>query len=82
MYFLQDPLKAFIFYPIRFLYVLSKKPLNKDLLETHDYYFMFKTFFTQVNNKVFFRGGDPSPQIAIAVLSNIRNVLLIEYNIK
>ena len=54
MHFLQDPLKAYIFYPNRFLYVLQIKPRNKHLLATRDYYFMFKTFFSQVNNKDFF----------------------------
>ena len=55
MHFLQDPLKAYIFYPIRFFYVLPKK--YKSMMATHDYYFMFKTFFSQGNNKGFF--GDP-----------------------
>ena len=45
----------------RFPYVLPQKPRNKHLLATHDYYFMFKTFFSQMNNKVFFIFGDPSP---------------------
>ena len=54
MHFLQDPLKANIFYQNRFLYVLLKKPRSKHLLATHDYYFMFKMFSSQVNNKRFF----------------------------
>ena len=56
MHFLQNPLKAYIFYSNRFLYVLPKKISNKHLLATHDYYFMFKTVFSQVNNKEFFFG--------------------------
>ena len=35
-------------------YVLPKKPGNKHLLATRDYYFIFKTFFSQVNNRIFF----------------------------
>ena len=54
MHFLQYPVKAFIFYPNSFIYVLPKKPRNKHSLATHDDYFMFKTFFSQVNNKGFF----------------------------
>ena len=54
MHFLQDPLKAFIFYPDRFLYLLPEKSRNIYLLATHDYYFMFKTFFSLVNNKGFY----------------------------
>ena len=53
VHFLQDPLKAYIFYQNLFLYVLRKKPWNKHLLATHDYYFMFKTFFSPMNNKDF-----------------------------
>ena len=53
MHFLQDPIKAYIFYPNRFLYVVPKKEGNKHLLATHDDYFMIKAFFSQVNNKVF-----------------------------
>ena len=56
MHFLQDPQKAYIFYPNSFLYVLPKKISNKHLMATHDYYFMFKTFFSQVNNKEIFFG--------------------------
>ena len=37
MHFLQVSLKANIFYPNRFLYVLPKTPRNKLLLATHDY---------------------------------------------
>ena len=54
MHFLQDPLKAYIFYPNRFLYVLPKKNRNQHLLATHDYYFIFKSFFSQMNNKRFY----------------------------
>ena len=54
MHFLQDPTEAHIFYPNSFIYVLLKKPGNKDLLATHDDYFMFKTFFSRVNNKGYF----------------------------
>ena len=54
MYFPQDPLKAYIFYPSSFLYVWPKKPRNKYLLVTIYYYFMFKTFFSQVNKRRFF----------------------------
>ena len=51
MHFLQDPLKAYIFYPNRFFYVLPKKPTNKHLLATRGHYILFKTIFCQVNNK-------------------------------
>ena len=54
MHFLPDPVKAYIFYPNRFLYVLSKKPRNEHLHVTHDYYFVNKTFFSQMNDKRFF----------------------------
>ena len=51
--FSAGPLKAYIFYPNPFLYVLPKKPGYKHLLATHDDCFMFKTFFSLVNNKGF-----------------------------
>ena len=51
MHFLHDTLLAYICYPNSFLYVLPKKPGNKHLLATRDFYFMFKSFFSQVNNK-------------------------------
>ena len=54
MHVLQDPIKAYIFYPDRFLNVLPKKTRNKHLLATHGYYLLFKTFFFQMNNKDFF----------------------------
>ena len=55
MHFLQDPQKAYIFYAIRFLYASQKKSRNKLCLEPHDTYVLFRTFFSQVNNKrVFF----------------------------
>ena len=46
MNFLQYPLKAYIFYPNRFLYVLPKTPRNKLLLAIHDYYFMIEMFLS------------------------------------
>ena len=46
MHFLQDPMKAYIFYLNRFFYVFTVKPRNKILLATHDYYFMFKMLFS------------------------------------
>ena len=54
MAFLQDHLKAYIFYAIRFLYVFQKKSQNKLRIGTHAYYFLFNRFFSQVNNKSFF----------------------------
>ena len=63
MHFLQDPLNAYIFYPNRFICVLPKKTRSKYLLATHDYYFMFKTFFSQMNNH-FFWWSIPSTQAA------------------
>ena len=64
MHFLQDPLKAYIFYPNRFSTFYRKiKPRNKYLLATHDYYFLFKTFFSQVNNKGFFLVIHPLKEI-------------------
>ena len=63
MHFLQDPPKGYIFCPNSFLYALPKKPRNlarnKELLATHDFYFIFKAFFSQMNNKGFFLVIDP-----------------------
>ena len=66
MHFLQDPLKAYILYLNNFIYVLPKKTRNKHLLATHDYYFLFKTFFSQVNNKGYF-WGDPSLKVIFII---------------
>ena len=52
-HFLQRSLKAYIFYAIRFLYVLQKKSWNKLWMGTHYFYFGFNTFFSQVNNNFF-----------------------------
>ena len=54
VHFLQEPLKAYIFYRNNLLFVLQKKPRNKHLQATQDYFFTFKMFFSQVNNKGFF----------------------------
>ena len=43
--FLQDPLKANIFYANHFLYVLQKKLRNKLSLRPHDTDVLFRTFF-------------------------------------
>ena len=54
MDFLQDPPKDNIFYANRFLHGLQKKSKNKLCLELHDTYLLFRTFFSQGNNKLFF----------------------------
>ena len=48
---LQDPLKKYIFYAIRFIYVFQKKSRNKLWMGTHVNYFLFNAFFFQINNK-------------------------------
>ena len=53
MHSLQDPLKDYIFYPNRFLYVLTKKLGNVHLQATYDDSFMLQTFFSLVNNDDF-----------------------------
>ena len=52
--FSAGPLKVYIFYAICFLYVFQKKSQNKLWIRTHACYFLFNTFFSQVNNKWFF----------------------------
>ena len=54
MHFFQDPQKPIFSTQIILFTFYRKKLRNKYLLATHDYYFMFKTFFSQVNNKGFF----------------------------
>ena len=56
MNFPQDPLKTYIFYANRFLYILWKKSRNKLCLKPHDTYVLLRTFFSQVNIKRFFTG--------------------------
>ena len=46
------------FYANSFLYVLQKKSINDLCLESHGKYVLFRTFFSQVNNKpIFFSSG-------------------------
>ena len=73
MHFPQDPQKDYIFHPNHFLYALPKKPRNKLLLVTRDYYFiyMFKTFFSKVNNKGFFLVIRPLKLIAWSLLRRL-----------
>ena len=52
--FLQDLQKAYIFYANHFLYFWQKKSRSKLCLELHDTYVLFRTFYSQVNNKPFF----------------------------
>ena len=55
MHFLQGPRqKVYIFYANSFLYVLQKKSRNNLYLRPHDTYFLFRTFFSQVTNKLCF----------------------------
>ena len=54
IHFLQDPLKAHIFYQTRFLYGLPKNPEINICWQLMIIIFLFKTFFSLVNNKVFF----------------------------
>ena len=77
MHFLQDSQKAYIFYAIRFLYAFQKKSRNKLCLEPHDTYVLFRTFFSQVNNKrVFF--GDRSLKYYIYKKNNSNKIRLLE----
>ena len=52
--FPQGHLKTYVFYANRFLYVFQKKSRNKLCLEPHGTYVLFRTFFSQMNNKRFF----------------------------
>ena len=65
MYFPQESQIAYIFYANYFLYILQKNSKNKLSLEPHDLYVLFRTFFSQVNNKQKKITGGRSPQIYI-----------------
>ena len=43
----------YIYYANSFLYVLQKNSRNKLCVRPHDTYFLFRTFFSQVNNKYY-----------------------------
>ena len=55
--FLVHPPKAYIFYANRLLYFLQKKSRNNLCVRPHDTYVLFRTFFSQINNKSFFTAG-------------------------
>ena len=65
----KGPLKMYIFYANRFLYVLEKKSKNKLCLEPHDAYCLLRMFFSLVNNKKIFFFGRWSPQVLWCVSS-------------
>ena len=54
IHFLQDPQNPIFSTQIIFFTFYRKKLRNKYLPATNDYYFIFKTFFSQVNNKGLF----------------------------
>ena len=76
--FLQDPQKAYIFHVNRFLYILQKKSINKLCLRPHDTYFLFRTFFSQVNNKddFFSIGQSPSKQLSCLLWKYLTGLLV------
>ena len=55
--FLPDSLEAYVFYANRFLYDLQKKFKNKNFLYYSYTYFLYRMFFSKVNNKTIFGGG-------------------------
>ena len=58
--FYAGPQKSLYFLCKSFSYVLHKKSRNKLCVGPHDTYVLFRTFFSQINNKwLFFTAGGP-----------------------
>ena len=75
MYFLQDPLIPFIFYPNRFLFVLPKKPRNKLLLATHGYCYASNGYHAFIINSHCI--GRTLCWLRICVVSSVYRTLLL-----
>ena len=58
---MQGPLKAYIFYANHFVYDLKKKSKNKNLFFYSYTCFLFRIFFSKVNNKTILFLGTQSP---------------------